>query len=44
MKMNKLIKYIIISIVAVAVVGGMIWKVKNPTPYKHPRDQKVLLY
>jgi len=34
--MNNFIKYMIVGVLVVGVVGGMIYKVQNPTPYKHP--------
>ena len=38
------LRMIFILIIAVAVVGGLIWKANNPNDYRHPRDRAIKLY
>ena len=37
---KKIIKYVVIALISISIVGGMVYKIVNPTPYKHPLHRK----
>jgi len=37
-------KIILISMIALAIVLGLIWKANNPSDYRHPRDRSIQLH
>jgi len=39
--LNPIVKYILIAVVVLGVVGGMIYKATNPNDYKHPRHRSM---
>lgn len=43
-KLNRIIKYVLLSLVVVGVVFGLIYKASNPNDYRHPRDRSIQLH
>ena len=41
---KDLFKIFLISMIALAVVAGLIWKANNPSDYRHPRDRSIQLH
>ena len=43
-KLNRIIKYVLLSLVVIGVVFGLIYKSSNPNDYMHPRDRSIQLH
>lgn len=41
---KHLIKMILILIVGMAIGAGLVWKMNNPSDFRHPRDRDIKLY
>ncbi|MFK5938316.1 MAG: hypothetical protein QM497_07970 [Sulfurimonas sp.] len=41
---KHLFKIFLISMIALAIVVGLIYKANNPSDYRHPRDRAIQLH
>jgi len=41
---RHLFKIFFISMIALAIVIGLVWKANNPSDYRHPRDRAIQLH
>lgn len=41
---THLLKMFLILIIVIAIGTGILWKINNPSDYRHPRDREIKLY
>ena len=42
--LTRLLKMLLILIIIIAIGAGILWKINNPSDYRHPRDREIKLY